>query len=257
MRASVKRSVSCAYQNGPFPPLPCAETAEGLEHTLSLRYYSRMRFIHSLLPLLEKSPAGRAVSILAPVYGEASFHLDDLDLKSHSGLLVGTSHASLMTSLTNEELAARHPSTSFVHVFPGMIWTPSVSVGQVPFLLRWLMILVGKPIFWLFGQSYEECGDRMLFLSLTSQLPSRDAAAGASSKATGILQVPEGTGAEAILVGSDGDKGSGAYCIDSAVKRLDNEKRLKDLKAKGAREIVWDHTMEIFSRIDSQSSPSS
>ncbi|CAI4212986.1 unnamed protein product [Parascedosporium putredinis] len=52
------------------------------------------------------------------VYGEAGFHLDDLDLKSHSGLLVGTSHASLMTSLANEELAVRHPSTSFVHVFP-------------------------------------------------------------------------------------------------------------------------------------------
>ncbi|CAI4212789.1 unnamed protein product [Parascedosporium putredinis] len=148
--------------------------------------------------------ASRQVSILAPVYGEAGFHLDDLDLKSHSGLLV-----------------------------------------------------VGKPIFWLFGQSYEECGDRMLFLSLTSQLPSRDASAGASSKAAGILQVAGATGAEAILVGSDGDKGSGAYCIDSAVKRLDNEKRLKDLKAKGAREIVWDHTMEIFSRIDSQPSPSS
>ena len=108
------------------------------------------------------------------------------------------------------------------------------------------MIIVGVPVFWLFGQSYEECGTRMLFLSLTSILPSKSS--GANGKGQGILEAGE---SQTILVGSDGEKGSGAYCVDSAVKRLNNEKKLKALKAKGATDVIWEHTMEIFRSVGS------
>jgi hypothetical protein len=39
--------------------------------------------------------------------------------------------------------------------------------------------------------------------------------------------------------------------VDSAAKRLDNRKRLNDLRAKGAGNVVWEHTIDIYRTIDS------
>ncbi|KXX73308.1 putative short-chain type dehydrogenase/reductase VdlC [Madurella mycetomatis] len=224
------------------------ETPEGIDKVLSLRYYARIRFIHNLLPLLHNSPYPRVVSVFAPYYGEFNFHLDDLPLRTHYGVLLATSHASIMTTLAHEALAASHPAISFVHVFPGAVWTPSVAVGQMSPLLRWFLTWVVRPLAWMFLQGYEECGDRMLFLSLTAALPPRNA--GVADGRAGVLGPSEGNGPD-VVVGSDGEKGSGCYCVNSAAKRLTNGTRLKDLRANGAGDVVWAHTMDIFRTIDS------
>lgn len=153
-----------------------------------------------------------------------------------------------MITLAHEAMAARYPAISFVHVFPGAIWTPSVAVGRMSPLLRWFLTSVVRPLVWVFLQGYEECGDRMLFLSLTAALPPRDA--GDVGGWTGVLRtggVDEGD----VAVGSDGEKGSGCYCVNSAAKRLINGTRLNGLRAKGAGDVVWEYTMDIFRDIDS------
>lgn len=189
------------------------------------------------------------VSVLAPYYGESNFHLDDLALREHYGFLLATSHGSIMTTLAHEALAARHPAISFVHVFPGTVWTPSVAVGRMSPLLRWFLMWVVRPLAWVFLQGYEECGDRMLFLSLTPALPPRNlGVAGGQEGALGTSNGDEGD----VVVGSDGEKGSGCYCVNSAAKRLTNGTRLNDLRAQGMGDFVWSHTMDIFRAIESR-----
>ncbi|KAK4450504.1 putative short-chain type dehydrogenase/reductase VdlC [Podospora aff. communis PSN243] len=227
------------------------ETPEGLDKVLSLRYYARIRFIHNLLPLLRNSPYPRVISVFAPYYGEFNFYLDDLSLRKHYGLLLATSHASIMTTLAHEVLAARHPAISFGHVFPGAVWTPSVAVGRMSPLLRWFLTWVVRPLAWIFLQGYEECGDRMLFLSLTATLPPKNHSRVAAGGWVGALGTSVGIDESHVVVGSDGERGNGCYCVSSGAKRLASGKRLNDLRAKGAGDVVWQHTMDIFRAIDS------
>lgn len=57
------------------------ETAEGIETSQSLEYYSRILFALHLLPLLDKAEAPRVVSVMAGGFEKTSIDLDDLDLK--------------------------------------------------------------------------------------------------------------------------------------------------------------------------------
>ena len=41
------------------------ESSEGIDVGLALRYYSRLRFVHNLLPLLDASATPRVIAILA------------------------------------------------------------------------------------------------------------------------------------------------------------------------------------------------
>jgi len=87
----------------------------------------------------------------------------------------------------------------------------------------------------------------MLFLSLAAALPPRNSrVAGGRVGALGTSGLDESD-----VVGSDGEKGSGCYCVNSAAKRLDSGKRLNDLRAKGVGGVVWEHTMDIYRTIDS------
>jgi len=87
----------------------------------------------------------------------------------------------------------------------------------------------------------------MLFLSLTAALPPRNSrVAGGWIGALGTRGLDESD-----VVGSDGEKGSGCYCVNSAAKRLANGKRLNNLRAEGAGDVVWEHTMDIYRAINS------
>lgn len=63
------------------------ETSEGLETSLTLRYWGRIRFTKSLLPLLDPASAARTThrppisSILGAGYESVELPLDDLDLR--------------------------------------------------------------------------------------------------------------------------------------------------------------------------------
>ncbi|KAM5344386.1 hypothetical protein ACJ41O_012923 [Fusarium nematophilum] len=82
---------------------------DGTDKLLSLRYYSRMRIIINLLPLLEKAASPRVISVFAPDKGERGLHLDDLGLEKRYGMFLGVSHASFMNTFFMEELSVLHP----------------------------------------------------------------------------------------------------------------------------------------------------
>ncbi|KAB8205702.1 hypothetical protein BDV34DRAFT_212832 [Aspergillus parasiticus] len=99
-------------------------TAEGLEKTLSLHYYSHMRFIVNVLPVLEAGSqrSSRVVSVLG-AGGEGRLSLGDLPLKKSYSVRNCAKHATTTNSLTMEVLAHAHPSLSFIHTCPGLVKT--------------------------------------------------------------------------------------------------------------------------------------
>ena len=135
------------------------ETDYGIDANHMLRYYSRMRFITNLLPLLEASKNPRVFSILAGGK-EIMIEEDNLDLRKKFSLSASTGYPATMTSLAFETLASQYPSIGFLHVFPGIVTTSLLknSVGSVAgSILGFLM----KPI----SMSAEESGEWQTWLS--------------------------------------------------------------------------------------------
>lgn len=212
-----------------------AETKEGLDTLLSVRYYSRMRFIQNLLPL---KPT-RVLSILAGTQ-EATLLEDDLDLKFKGNYGVGScaNHAATMMSLSFEYLAQQYPETSFVHGFPGLVKTPLLSKGfswWVAFLLTWIIVPLMTP----FSLSIEECGERQLFHATSARYPpKKSATSGAEARAAGVAR-PEGVevakGDGAYLLAWNGETGEG--------------KCMKKYRERGMGKVVWDHTTKMFEEV--------
>lgn len=236
----------------------CAETSEGIDALLSLRFYSRMRFTHDLLPLLSAAPSARVVSVFAPGFaGElAGLDLADLGLAktANQGVARGMSHASLMTTLQFEELAARNEKVSFVHVYPGEVITPEFARADFPGWLKLLCLWVLVPVVRLLvARSYDEVGARMMFAGLSARYPpaaaspvarSQESGAGQSGQRT--LPLPEGI---QTARGSAGQVGSGAYCLDCDGEPVNNGKNLERWRKLDAGKIIREHTMEVFESI--------
>src|SRR6187402_3445580 len=102
--------------------LQYSESPEGLDRKFTLNFYSRMRFITNLLPLLRTAARttpnfSRSVSILG-AGREGHINLDDLDLKSTFSGVSCAAHTIVMNDFMVEEFAAREPGTTFIHSFP-------------------------------------------------------------------------------------------------------------------------------------------
>ncbi|KAM5350455.1 hypothetical protein ACJ41O_006960 [Fusarium nematophilum] len=216
------------------------ETVEKIDRLMSLRYYARMRFVHNLMPLLSKASTPRVVSVFGPQKFERGLMLEDLGLKENYSNILSYSHSSLMNTFCMEEYASRCPTVSFAHVFPGLILTTNVLSGDLPWIVRKLIRWVLYPLLSFFAQSYEEAGDRMMFISLSASLPPR----AKLSNSIGTM-LPCGEGME-VLVGSDGALGSGNYCVNWKADRMNNSKNLEKLRAEDARQRIWEHTQEVF-----------
>ncbi|KAJ5305757.1 hypothetical protein PENANT_c015G08449 [Penicillium antarcticum] len=215
------------------------ETDEGLDKKLSLHYYSRMRFLNNLLPQLTKAatsiegPAGirgnlsSVVSVL-DARGNAPLILKDLSLKDNYTLRNAANHAITMTSLSMEELAAAHPSTSFIHAFPGLVKTglardynfvmKAAVNAMLTLASRWTVPL-------------EESGERHLYT------------------ATSPIFSPKETARGVAALGSDGVQGSGAYLIGSDSATVPDQKVLHGYREDGTRGKVWQHTLDTFKGI--------
>ncbi|KAK7993187.1 Pterin-4-alpha-carbinolamine dehydratase [Apiospora arundinis] len=96
------------------------ETREGLEPSMSTRFYSRQRAVEQLAPLLNKAPNPRVLTVLAGGL-EGDIDVRDLDLKDPRRWHFWTAsvHATAMHTLALERVAAAHPRLSIVHWFPG------------------------------------------------------------------------------------------------------------------------------------------
>jgi hypothetical protein len=120
------------------------DTAEGLEPSMTTRYYSRLRAAQGLLPLLNAAASPRVVSILAGGH-EANMNEEDLDLRKpgNYSIISAAVHSATMLTLAYEYLARENPRISFVHAFPRFVATPLFTRGStgVLRLLVWQAVV--------------------------------------------------------------------------------------------------------------------
>lgn len=209
------------------------ETSEGIDKKFSLNYYSRMRFVHNLLPGLNaasKDPnsLSRVVTVLS-AGSEGPLIEEDLELKHNFSLRNCLSHAVIMNDFACEELAKSHPGTAFVHVYPGFVKTGVMDHGGV------LMKVLGRVAQTLLAPmmvSAEESGERNLFHGSASMF------------------APRASAGKDAAVGSDEVKGSGAYLVSWNGKKVGNQKVLDALRERRMGERIWEHTLEVFKRAE-------
>ncbi|KAK3172250.1 hypothetical protein OEA41_005570 [Lepraria neglecta] len=214
------------------------ETSEGLDRKLTTNYYARMRFTQQLLPLLQAaSPQlSRVVSVLSP--GEeslTSFHLDDLGLKNNFSLRTAACHAIIMTDFAFEEMAKQHPTTSFVHAYPGIVKTGFNK--EAGFAMK-TAVNAAYVLFAPWKVNIQESGERHLYAATSAAYPAK------SGNEGGVDM-----GNEKVMKGSTGEIGSGAYLIGSDGEFRANEKALKELRSKGAGQQIWEQTLHTFDTV--------
>lgn len=205
---------------------------------MALSYYSRMRFITNLLPLLQRSSLSRVVIVLA---GTKEGPINPNDIPGRRVLpWKARGHLCSMITLTLEYFAKRAPGVSFVHNYPGFVATPLAKS------MKGATGAVMRSVFWFTGListkeyiSLDETGERHCFLATSSRFASK-------------TQGKENTlsdGAE-VAVGSDGVVGSGVYIVDEVCESGGQEvqKVLNGLRNDGTQKI-WEHLQSEFSRV--------
>ncbi|KAL0941506.1 short-chain dehydrogenase reductase [Colletotrichum truncatum] len=198
------------------------DTREGLDPSMTTRYYSRLRAVSRLLPLLN-NPGAESPRVLSVLAGgkEASINEDDLDLRRPGNWAYwpASVQSATMGTLALEKLARENPRVSFVHWYPGPVSTRGLARSK-----RFGMAPPSE-------MSQEESGERALFL------------------ATSDRYVVEGGGSLAPLVeGLEIAKksGGGVFLVDPLGDSSDNESILADFRSRGVDEKVWRHTLKIF-----------
>ena len=185
-------------------------TKEGLDPSMTTRYYSRLRAIQQLLPLLNNAAAPRIISVLGGGI-ERPLYEDDLDLRKegHWSMWTSAFHPATMGTLALEILARENPRLSIVHWFPGPVATPGLAKAK-----EYGMEPPNQ-------MNIEEAGARGVFL-ITS---GRYAVEGKDSVQK---------------------SGGGIFLIDPLGESTDNELLLADMRGRGVDEKVWKFTQEIF-----------
>ncbi|KAF5541719.1 dehydrogenase reductase sdr family member 12 [Fusarium mexicanum] len=210
------------------------ETKEKLEPSLTTRFYSRVRAIQVLLPLLNNSQNPHVTNILAGGQ-EGPLIEDDLDLSkpSNFGVASAAQQAATMLTLTLERFAKENPKISFVHAFPGLTATPLLSRGSsgiIGFLLQWIVTPLGG----LFFASPEDVGARALFYATNARYTVEETEKVATP-------VPEG-------LGKAGRSAGGVFLVDNKSEAADNEKVLVGLREKMG-DKVQAHVDSVFERV--------
>ncbi|KAH6652207.1 hypothetical protein BKA67DRAFT_660971 [Truncatella angustata] len=207
------------------------ETAEGLEVSQSLSYYSRVLFVLRLLPLLREAEAPRVISVLAGGLERASIDLDDLQLQkpSNFGGVNGQMLYGVMNTATLEMLAGQNPGVTFIHSWPGIVNTGNVQRGLNPnSIWAWAVWLLVDPLIRRFGLSEESSGQRYLFQS--------------TSAAFGGRGVPwKGQ----LGLNSLGKQADGLFLVNYKCDCTPNAKVMPQLREK-AQGRIWEHTQEIL-----------
>ncbi|TGO34069.1 hypothetical protein BHYA_0214g00200 [Botrytis hyacinthi] len=221
-------------------------TKEGLDSTYSLMYYSRMRFITQLLPLLLCSPLpSRVISILNPkLHGKLI--PDDLSLRKHSIPRYASSHVCWMTTFFMEKIAEANPGMiSLMHVYPGVVMTDMLEKGDAPRWLKWLWRFGLAPVMRFWETKGEVCGERILWLMSERWRPR-----GVGGVREEERERKDGLRSVELVNAVDGTPGGGMYNVGSVGERYPTPKMYQKYKEDGAAEVVWKHTMDAFKVIE-------
>ncbi|KAK7419214.1 hypothetical protein QQZ08_010926 [Neonectria magnoliae] len=194
-------------------------TAEGLDSNMATRYYTRLRAVQQLLPLLNNSASPRIVSVLGGGM-ETPLNEQDLDLREPGNWSFWNAslHSTTMGTLALEHFARQNPHLSVVHWFPGPVATPGLEKAK-----KFGLSQASNPI------SSDEAGESGLFLATSD----RYAVQG------GLVPAPEG-------VGAANKTGGGIFLVDPQGEIHDNEGVLAEMRKRGLGETVWTFTEEIF-----------
>jgi NAD(P)-dependent dehydrogenase (short-subunit alcohol dehydrogenase family) len=215
------------------------ETVEGLDRKLAVQYYSRMRFIQNLTPLLNAASQAkmlsRVVAVLDPQAGLrlGGLNFSDLSLKHNFSLKNVMLHASAMTSLSISHLAKQNPNTSYIHAYPSGVETGATRELFGRFNGAVMFVLGGVFRRFLFVPKIES-GERHLFA------------------ATAPRYTPKADGQTTEVVDGYGIKGSGSYLLSWDGDVFPDTKKAQKLREEGGEEKVWLHTEEVIKKIEEE-----
>jgi NAD(P)-dependent dehydrogenase (short-subunit alcohol dehydrogenase family) len=196
---------------------PWTGTKEGLEWHISLLYFSRMKTILNLMPLLLNAPVpAHVVSVFAAGAEGDTFDPDDLMVRKPGrfGVTSTRHHVVYMKTLSFEYLAQKYPGKiALVHVFPGLVLTDGLR-----FLPKWMQLTfyICYPLLKLTTTPGPEVGERILFLTSPVRFP---AAGQEPAKQAGTKLE--------VAMGTDLKIGSGAYAVGITGMAADAEKMHK------------------------------
>ncbi|KAF2126309.1 hypothetical protein P153DRAFT_369641 [Dothidotthia symphoricarpi CBS 119687] len=241
--AGGKARLDVLYMSQALSPVQESKrTEDGIDAQMSLLYYSRMRFIQNLTPLLTNSSAttgARVISIFAGSM-ESNVKPDKLLIgippKETYGVTAVRNHTVFMKTFMFEALAEKHAGKiSFVHIYPGLVDGPVFYSDVNPLWFR-VLWRVFKPLASLYMTAPDVCGEIMVYLA-TARYPAK-----------GVFEL--GGGGESKVVGgvafsSQREHGGGAYGVG---QRGDETKAVSYAQARkdDTAEKVWQHTMEVL-----------
>jgi len=184
----------------------------------AVSYYTRIRLVCNLLPLLHQSERPWVLSVLNGGREKALYDLDIGLVEEWSALSV-INHTTTMTSVSFERLAASEPKVTLMHVYPGLVRTDIFNRLTQPDSSRiiWRIALAAirgivGVLMLLIGTSAEDCGERQAF-HLTS------------------------------------DKfGQGAWRINDSSEEVTTPGVMEKYRSGTWPERIWDHTMRTFDK---------
>lgn len=200
---------------------------EGIDRLTSIRYYARIRILTTLLPLLRAANSPRVLSVLA---GGQEGHLwpEDWTMQNHWGIANAGGVSASLTTFMFEALKTKEENKKieFVHLFPGLVRDTGLKfegAGVIGgFLLRWIVLPI---VLRVAGYSVKEAGERVLYAATNGGVESKK--------------------------GSNGVEGSGVYLVggDSAILQAPAvAKKMREKEEMVSK--VYEHTMEVFNRVD-------
>jgi hypothetical protein len=209
-------------------------TVEGLDAFLATVYYTRIRFILQLLPLLTAShlPA-HAVSVYAGTFEDGTKPGQfPIGCPTDAAYGVGAvrKHATFMKTFLFEALAEKYAGRlRLTHIYPGLVDGPALLGPDSP---SWFKILwrLAKPLLSLYMTNSDVCGQVMMYLAT------------AKFSAQGSFG-----DTEEVAHSSQGERGGGSYSVG---QRADAQKGIMYEKVRqgDTKEKVWKHTMETLER---------
>lgn len=213
-------------------------TSENLHLLTAINYYSRMRFITTLLPQIKAADSLRRVIYVAG--GGKEGPLDETDIPALKvPLLKLRGHLTSLVTLALESVAKNAPEVSFVHDYPGTVDT------QLSRNMKGVRGVVIRSLIYWFGRwlcvPIEESGERHVYLATSAKYPATN------RDMSGV----GGVGQLEVAVGTSGAVGSGVYSVGWDCESASSDVRglLAGLRGKGMVEKVWDHTEGEFRRI--------
>ncbi|KAI1201626.1 NAD(P)-binding protein [Nemania serpens] len=224
-----ERAINLLFLSCGVPSMDRSKTAENIHLLAALNYYTRIRFITNILPLIQRAPTlRRVVSVGGGGYESELDTTDFPALRVPLDKIRG--HLTSLITLGLEGIAETAPDVSFIHDYPGTVRTK---------LLDYLPQEVLQTLEFI---PLDDSGQRQLYLATSAMFPPVDG--------PDTIGVPLGDGL-GIAVGTSGAVGSGVYSVGADCESASPAviKLLDSMRGRGLVQEVRRHTEGEFHRI--------